>query len=37
MSVLETTVAIVFFLGVGYSVVRWFLKGNNGLNSEWAE
>jgi hypothetical protein len=34
-SAVEVTVAAVFYLGVGYTVLRWFLDSNNGLNSEW--
>lgn len=35
MGALETILAVGFLLGVGYSVVLWFLNGNRGLNSEW--
>jgi hypothetical protein len=35
MGAVEVTVAGVFYLGVGYTVLRWFLDSNDGLNSEW--
>jgi len=35
MIAVEVTVAAVFYLGVGYTVIRWFLDGNYGLNSGW--
>jgi hypothetical protein len=28
-------VAIAVFVGVGYSVLRWFWSDSEGLNSEW--
>jgi hypothetical protein len=31
----ETVIAALFFLGVGYSALRWFAK-DPGLNSEWS-
>jgi len=35
MDTLGTVLAILFFLGIGCSIVLWFLKGNYTLNSEW--
>jgi hypothetical protein len=32
---LGTIVATLFFFGIGYSILSWFLNGNDGLNSEW--
>lgn len=32
---LETILAVMFLLGVGYSVVLWFFEGDNTLNSQW--
>jgi hypothetical protein len=30
-----SAVAIAVFVGVGYSVLRWFRTERKGLNSEW--
>jgi hypothetical protein len=35
MAQLGAIVTTLFFLGVGCSVLLWFLDGNDGLNSEW--
>ena len=31
----ESAIAMLVFIGVGYSVLRWFLTDGEGLNSEW--
>jgi hypothetical protein len=36
MDALGTILTVLFLSGVGYSVVLWFLRGDNTLNSEWA-
>lgn len=34
---LETVVAVLFLVGVGYTVFRWFVRESYGLNSEWGD
>jgi hypothetical protein len=35
MNAVGTILTVLFFTGVGSSVVLWFLKSDNALNSEW--
>ncbi|SEO64432.1 hypothetical protein SAMN05216388_101626 [Halorientalis persicus] len=35
MNQIEFVVAVVFSLGVIYSVIRWYLTDDERLNSEW--